>query len=529
MSAQANAQQAMPRSAAGASPVAATQYGQVRGVTAENGVHIFKGIPYGAPTSGAGRFRRAGKPMPWSGVRDATAYPPSCPQPAGAVAPLFRSWASNEPMGEDCLGLNIWTPAVNDGGKRPVMVWFHGGDFSSNSGSRSVFDGTRMARNGDIVLVTLNHRLNLFGFLYLGELAPELADSGMVGMLDLVDALTWVRDNIAAFGGDPGNVTIFGQSGGGGKVSTMMAMPEGAGLFHRAIVQSGSYARHAHLEAMTPETGTKHARSLLAALGLDKSDANKLIDMPADALVAGMVKALQSDSKPTFRPIADGRSLPAGPWWPKAPAVSANVPLMIGTTTTEMSMLMGSSRPALFDIGEADLRKRLGYTFASDKVDEIIAFFRNKSPEATPGRLLFDIVTANVFRRGAWTQADLKAGQNAAPVWLYEVGWNTPVDGGKWGSPHSVEHPFVFDNVARSESMVGNGPDAQPMVGQIQPAWLAFARSGNPNHAGIPEWKPYQPETRTTMLFDLPSKAIDGFRDDERKLLDGQPTAGPMD
>ena len=248
-------------------PIAETRYGKVRGAV-KDGISVFKGIPYGAPTSGANRFRKPQPPQAWSGVRDATAYPNMAPQPPAPIRGLFASWTDPTTISEDCLGLNVWTPGLRDGGKRPVMVWFHGGDFASLSGSRSVFDGTRLARRGDVVVVTVNHRLNAFGFLYLGELLPEFADAANAGMLDLVAALEWVRDNIAEFGGDPGNVTIFGQSGGGGKVATMMAMPAGKGLFHRAIIQSGTYARNAHLEAMSADTATRHAQTLLAALDL---------------------------------------------------------------------------------------------------------------------------------------------------------------------------------------------------------------------------------------------------------------------
>ncbi len=253
----------------------------------KDGISVFKGIPYGAPTSGANRFRKPQPPQAWAGVRDATAYPNMAPQPPAPIRGLFASWTDPTTISEDCLGLNVWTPGLRDGGKRPVMVWFHGGDFASLSGSRSVFDGTRLARRGDVVVVTVNHRLNAFGFLYLGELLPEFADAANAGMLDLVAALEWVRDNIAEFGGDPGNVTIFGQSGGGGKVATMMAMPAGKGLFHRAIIQSGTYARNAHLEAMSADTATKHAQTLLAALDLTAADARKLLDLPMETLIEG--------------------------------------------------------------------------------------------------------------------------------------------------------------------------------------------------------------------------------------------------
>jgi para-nitrobenzyl esterase len=499
-------------------PVAETRYGKVRGLLNE-GINIFKGVPYGAPTSGANRFRKPRPPEPWSGVRDAVAYPNMAPQPPSRIGGLFASWTDPTTVSEDCLGLNVWTPALRDSGRRPVMVWFHGGDYASNSGSRSVFDGTRLARRGDVVVVTVNHRLNAFGFMYLGALLPELADAANAGMLDLVQALEWVRDNIAEFGGDPANVTIFGQSGGGGKVATMMAMPAGKGLFHRAIIQSGSYARNAHLEAMTPDTATKHAHTLLAALDLAADDARKLLELPMERLIEGVAKAAQAKERAVWRPVADGKNLPAGPSWPSAPEVSADVPLMIGSTATEMSMLMGTFRPDLFDLDDAGLRKRLSIWFAPEKMEDVIAAFREKDPNATPGRLYFDIATAVVFRRGAWRHADLKAAQGAAPVYLYEIDWMTPVDGGKWGSPHSVEHPFVFDNVALSASMVGTSQaEPQKLADQISPTWIAFARTGNPNNSAIPHWPAYTVPERPTMVFDTQSKTEKLFREDERLL-----------
>lgn len=517
---------------AGDAPIAATASGKIRGQIVD-GINVFKGVPYGASTAGVNRWRKPQPPQAWTGIRDALAYPSMAPQPDAPIRGLMTSWTDPTTSGEDCLGLNVWTPGLRDGGKRPVMVWFHGGDFATLSGSRSVFDGTRLAQRGDVVLVTVNHRLNAFGFLYLGQLLPEFADAANAGMLDLAAALGWVRDNIAEFGGDPGNVTIFGQSGGGGKVATTMAMPAAKGLFHRAIIQSGTYARNAHLEAMSPEVATSHALTLLAAAGLKPTEARELLDMPMARLIEATAAAATAAKPPVWRPVKDGINLPSGPSWPKAPAISADVPLMIGSTATEMSMLMGMFDPATFDLDEAGLRERTAVWYAPDKLDEVIATFRARSPNVAPARIYFDIATATVFRRGAWTHADLKSEQNKAPVWLYEIDWVTPVDGGKWGSPHSLEHPFVFDNVARSESMVGAvqaGP--QRMADQISPTWIAFARSGNPNNPAIPHWPTYTPANRTTMVFDTTSQAVKDFREDERKLVlsasGSEPLIGPQ-
>ena len=508
-------------------PVATTKNGKVRGATTD-GINVFKGIRYGASTAGANRFRPPRPPEPWSDVRDALEYAPMSPQRVLTnLGPLFTSWRNETIYGEDCLGLNIFTPALRDGGNRPVMVWFHGGGFSSLSGSRDENDGTRLSKKGNAVVVSLNHRLNAFGFLYLADLVPEFKDSGNVGMLDLVAALQWIRDNIEEFGGDPGNVTIFGESGGGGKVSTMMAMPPAAGLFHRGISQSGSWARYGHLEARTPDLATNQARTFLDAIDVAPSDAaKKLPEMPLDVLVAGLTKAA---IRPGWGPVADGKTLPSGPWWPNGPAVSAHVPLMLGTNETEMTMLIGSFDPSTFDLDDAGLRKRLSALMSADDAEKVIISFKATRPNATPSQLYFDITTANSFRRGAWQQADAKAAQDGAPVYLYELDWHTPVDGGKWGSPHAMDIPLVFDNIAKSELMVGSGPDAQKVADQMSAAWLAFARTGNPNTGAIPNWPSYKPPERATMVFNVQSKVVNGLRDDERKLLADLRSQGPFD
>ena len=510
-------------SVTGDAAIADTQYGKIRGVVA-NGVNIFKSVPYGASTTGDARFRPPRPPAPWSDVRDVLAYPPMSPQVTGPLPSIFSSWTFDKDMSEDCLALNIWTPALRDGRRRPVMVWFHGGDFANLSGSRNVFDGSALVTKGDVVVVTLNHRLNLFGYMYLAQMVPELVDSGNAGMLDLVAALQWVRDNIGGFGGNPGNVTIFGQSGGGAKVTCMMAMPAAAGLFHRAIVQSGSY----YLKAMDPDAGTREARKLLAALDIQPADAGRLTTLPMEALVAGLSKAQRSPDRPSFRPVADGRNLPSGPWSPDAPAVSASVPLLVGTVATEMTLLTGAGDPSTFTLDEAGLRQRLSKWFAASDLDRVIATFRTTWPNATPSDLFFAVDTDQAMRQGAWQQGERRASQRGgAPVYLYEVDWQTRVDGGKWKTPHSVDLAFVFDNVAKSASMVGTGPDAQQMADQMSACWLAFARSGDPNNAKVPQWPAYDTSQRATMVFDVPSKVLPDFRGAERKLLASLPPKPP--
>lgn len=496
-------------------PVADTRQGKVRG-SESDGIKIFKGIPYAQ----AARFMAPGAPKPWAGVRDALAFGPMSPQAVRPLGSLFASWTFDTDMSEDCQILNIWTPAIRGRRNRPVMVWLHGGDFSSLSGSRNVFDGTRLAKKGDVVVVTLNHRLNVFGYLQLAQLAPAFPDAGNAGMLDIVAALLWVRDNIGEFGGDAGNVTIFGQSGGGAKVSTLMAMPAARGLFHRAIVQSGSY----YLKAMSAAEGTKQTLALLDALGMDRARAARLADLPVSQLVEGMDKAMRGPAKANFRPVVDGGNLPAGPWSPQGPAMTANVPLMVGTTATEMTLLTGAREPETFALDEAGLRQRLTAWFVPTDIDRVLTGFRAIRPKATPSELFFAIATDKAMREGAWRQAELKAAQKGLPVWLYELDWTTPVDGGKWGSPHSLDLAMVFDNVALSGSMVGTGTDAQKVADQMSAAWVNFAYNGDPSSPMMPRWPPFRPSSRATMVFDVESRVVKDFRGAERTLLASLPS-----
>jgi para-nitrobenzyl esterase len=417
---------------------------------------------------------------------------------------------------EDCLVLNVWTPALHDQRKRPVMVWLHGGGFSAGSGSRNVFEGTRLCRRGDVVVVTVNHRLNVFGFLYLGRLGGgDYAQSGNAGMLDLVAALHWVHDNIAAFGGDPGNVTIFGQSGGGAKVSVLMAMPQVRGLFHKAIVQSGSA-----LDALSPEEATKHALTFLAALEVKPSELQRLGKLSTDALLAGLTKVMAiAGPKPNYSPVVDGISLSAAPWQPGAPAVSAGVPMIIGSTRTETTALIGVEHPAYFGLDDAGLVKALGGWIPDKDMARVVIGFRRLMPKASPSDLFFAITTDRRVRQQAWAQAERKAAQGSASVWLYELDWATPVDGGKWGSPHSLDLAFVFDNVTKSAAMVGDNGNPQKLADAMSRAWLAFAHTGKPG----PEWPAFTLTERATMVFDVPSRLVPDFRGAERALLAPMP------
>lgn len=496
-----------------------THRGKVRGSLDEN-IRVFKGIPYAATTDGLNRFRPPKQAKSWTDVRDAVAYGPMCPQIGRERASYAASWTSDKDASEDCLVLNVWTPALRDQRKRPVMVWLHGGGFSAGSGSRNVFEGTRLCQRGDVVVVTLNHRLSVFGFLYLGHLGgAEYAESGNAGMLDLVAALRWVHDNISMFGGDPGNVTIFGQSGGAAKVSTLMAMPQARGLFHKAIVQSGS-----HLEGLAPDEATKHALTFLAAVDVKPGELQRLGKLPTDKLVAGLGTVMNGPGvKPNYSPVVDGIVLPKGPWQPDGPAVSASIPMIVGTTRTETTALIGAAHPEFFALDDASLPKALVGWIPERDIARVTAGFKKLMPSASASALFFAITTDRRVRQQAWAQAERKAAQAAAPVWLYELDWATPVDGGKWGSPHSLDLAFVFDNVAKSEAMVGTGPAPRQIAEQMSAAWIAFARTGNPNDKTIPTWPAFTPASRATLVFDVKSAVVNDYRDDERQLLASLP------
>jgi para-nitrobenzyl esterase len=467
-----------------------TCYGRLRGVD-KQGIKVFKGIHYGGSTAGKGRFMPPLKPASWTGVRDALEFGPVAPQPrsdAGAYARLI-GW-DNHPggMSEDCLVLNVWTPAL-DGARRPVMLSIHGGGFTSGSGSTPGYSGEPLARAGDVVVVTVNHRLGVLGCLHLGDLgAPaELAQSSLVGMLDLVAALEWVRDNIERFGGDAGNVTIFGQSGGGAKTTVLMALPAARGLFHRAGVQSGSALRMSERK-----NATRSAEALLAHLGIERSRSAELQEVPVEKLIAAQVAIGAQDRRNAFWPVVDGKELPRHPFDPRAPEISADVPMIIGTTLDDAGMRTG-------DVDEARLRSWAGTRFG-ERAEKILSAYQRHYPATRPNLIQARILTDLGGRRSASTQAARKAALGRAPAYLYLFTWPTPALGGRLGAVHGVDVGMTFNN-ARG-AMGGDTPEAHALAKRFSDAWIAFARTGNPNHPGIPEWPAYAAETRPTMIFD---------------------------
>ena len=497
--------------------VAATRYGPVRGYE-EEGVLVFKGVRYGADTATT-RFAPPAPPAPWTEVRDALAYGNSAPQAQRSNISLFESWRTDPAPAnsEDCLFLNVWTPALRDGARRPVMVWFHGGGFTTGSGSSNAYDGVRLARRGDVVVVTVNHRLNLFGYTYLDELGEQFAGSGNAGLLDLVASLEWVRDNVAEFGGDPENVLIFGESGGGWKVSTLMAMDAAEGLFHRAVAQSGP-----GLTVMDPEPAAEATRALLEELGLDESTVDQIRDLPAERLQEAAAAIAEAGGPvPGSRPVVDGIHLLRHPFTPDAPDQSKDVPLLIGSTRTEMSLLAGARRPELFELTWETLPGALEQAIPGVDASAVIEGYRALHPELDAPALYFEATTDNsTFVRGSFELADRKAAQGGAPVYQYHLSWATPVDGGKWGAPHALDIGMVFDNVAKSVSMSGKGEEQQKIADMMSEAWLAFARSGDPNHPGLPTWSPYDAERRATMVFDVEPALVDDPRRRELDLID---------
>jgi para-nitrobenzyl esterase len=492
-------------------PVVETAAGKVRGVL-NHGVYVYRGVPYGASTANANRFMPPRKPEPWAGIRDAFQNGHSSPQVAPAASAIGWGLRSSAQQGEDCLVMNVFANSVNDGNKRPVMVWIHGGGYTYGAGSSLGYDGANLARTGDVTVVCINHRLNLFGHLYLGATGGgEFADSGNAGMLDIVAALEWVRDNIGHFGGDPGNVTIFGQSGGGGKVSTLLAMPPAKGLFHKAIVESGST-----LKQLPPDDAAKSTEKFLAQLGLKPNQAKELQSLP----VAKLLDAMSAVNQMRLAPVVDGRSLPRDPFDPDAPETSANVPMIIGTTETEGSFF---APPDLLSLDEAAVRGRLR-TRLTGEGDRIYDMFRRNRPNATPSELYF---TISAFPSNANIQAERKAAQAKAPAFLYQIRWRTPVEGGRRLAPHCIEIPFAMQNHWQVPEMVGTGPELQPLADKVSGAWVAFARTGNPNHPGIPKWTAFNATERPSMHIDNDWKIV-GDPDREERIAMAQLPRLPM-
>lgn len=498
------------RSAAVEAITTETSCGRIRGASFR-GVHIFRGVPYGGPAEGARRFLPPSKPSPWTGVRDATITGPRCVQGAGNIFtnPIIGEYfaggrpdrveLSRQEDSENCLVLNVLTPGL--GGKRPVMVYIHGGGFTGGSSALTLF-GDGLVREQDVVLVGVNHRLNVFGYAYLGGINAKYA-VGNVGQLDLLAALEWVRDNIAHFGGDPSNVMIFGESGGGAKVSALMAMPAARGLFHKASVQSGSALR-----AILPEAATEATKKWLANLGLTESQVDQLSTIPARKLLEGARG--QGVGGPGA--VVDGHSIPSQTWDPKAPEVSAGVPMLIGNDKDE-GTLFALRDEALFSLDVSSLRARVVKAgIAEADVDALLSLYRRDHPKETPTELYFRIATDRGARRNAIRQTELKVEQGKANVYAWYFQWNTPLGEGakKIRSFHTCDLPLCMRLVMF--------PDAEKVSRQLSAAWAAFARTGSPATKALP-WAAYDFEKRSTMIFDGNESVVVNDPDREERIM----------
>jgi para-nitrobenzyl esterase len=498
-------------------PVAQTAHGAVSGAR-ERGVLAFRGVPYGATTEGRGRFRPASPPS-WTGTRDATTFGPTAPPGLAALGVpdehlgLFGEGMTVLPSpGEDCLVLNVWTSAL-DAGTRPVMVWLHGGGFTGGSGTS--YDGAGLASRGDVVVVTLNHRLGLLGFLYLDRLAPDLyAGSGLVGMLDIVTALEWIRDNIGRFGGDPSNVTVFGYSGGGLKVSTLLAMPAAHGLFHKAIVQSGPYLR-----AVDPDRATEVAERVLTDLGLTTGRIAELHDVPLGSVMQSQANVVRElEARPAgykagvtasgtlweLGPVVDGVGLPQHPFDPAASPLASDVPVIIGHNRHEAAMFL-LSRYANDDDVTADELRRVAGVFRGDIAADLVALYARTRPTAKPSDLLDALIATDAMWLDSVRLAERKAAGGSSPVFMYQFAYESDVLGGRLGAGHGMEVPFVFDDVETAPT-AGTRPDRFELARVMSEAWVRFATYGDPNHPGLPTWTPYSAADRSAMVFDSPCR-----------------------
>ncbi|HEV1288081.1 MAG TPA: carboxylesterase/lipase family protein [Bryobacteraceae bacterium] len=486
-----------------------TTSGKVQGI-ANTGIKEFKGIPYGAPTSGKNRYLPPQKAASWTGVRECFGHGQICPQTLANLNSdygMMIQWDLHVGgMGEDCLSLNVWTPGVNDGAKRPVMVSFHGGGFATGSGNGAGYDGAQLAKFGDVVVVTVNHRLASFGYLHLADLGapPEFAHAGVVGMMDLVASLEWVRDNIERFGGDPAKVMIFGQSGGGAKTSTMLAMPSAKGLFRSAGVQSGSTIRSA-----TRETGTKSAEALLAKLGIAKGNFAAIQKVSWQQILEAQTSLGATAS---FTPVVDGTVLPHNPFDPTAPPESADVPVVISTTLEDAALALTN-----FDLTEDGLKKMMTERYG-EKAEPMLKLYRSRYPAKSPYLIQAQIGTDAGGRRNAILQAERKSALGKAPAYMYEWDYESPGFGGKFGAIHGTDVSASFYNFR--DGIGGTGSPLEKALWQrFASSWVSLARTGDPN------WPAYDSDKRATMVFNTETRVENDPRSEIRSFWQEMPAA----
>ena len=516
--------------------VVATDSGRIRG-RIEDGVHIFKGVRYGAPPQGVRRFMPPIKPEPWAGVLDTVEYGHRAPQPFRPMIPeIGDALTGSGPMSEDCLRLNVWTASTGRG-DRPVMVWFHGGGFRTGSGNSIFYDGKELARKHDAVVVTVTHRLNALGFLYLPEIGGDrFGDSANLGMQDIVLALEWVRDNIAEFGGNPDNVTVFGQSGGGGKTSILHGMPAARGLFHRSIIMS-TLADTA-ITALERSEAIEAAERLLARLELKATQVDELQRLSWEQILAaltggtgrsgGQLGAGQAaplgDLSLQFTPVLDGRVLTLHPFEPGASPLASTVPVMCGSNETERVPYgnpddpFWSSEPS----DAASLREHVKQLVQVEdaEADRLIALYRKNRPDQSYADIAAIVAgDTSPLRLSSYTIAERKVAQNTAPVYMYFFKWRSPVRSAKLRSMHCMEIPFIFDHVDDIQFMTGTGVERYALAELMSEAWVSFARTGNPSHSGLPAWPEFTTSQRGTMVFDTETRVVNDPYGEERRAL----------
>jgi para-nitrobenzyl esterase len=482
--------------------VVPTAYGKVRGYI-HNGVYTFKGIPYAT----ARRFMPPENPASWEDVRSSMTYGPTCPSPESDAFrdeyefPLHRSRGYY--VNENCLNLNIWSKKVNGGERKPVMVYLHGGGFSSGSSVEfPSLDGENLSRKGDVVVVSINHRLNTLGFLDLSAYGEKYRHSVNLGVMDMVSALIWVKENIANFGGDPGNVTIFGQSGGGSKVTCLLNTPSAKGLFHKAIVQSGGYLDH----FIEPEVSKKVTAALFSNLGLRPDQVDSLLTIPYDRLGAAGQRAIekvkQTENQPElynfgleWEPVHDGDLLPYQPVEPAAVTISGNIPLLVGSCKNEYMPFLPGLTDLSMEAANAELQKKYG-----DKTTAYLSAVKKAYPQTVEPADYIDIDF--LFRPLVIKQADQKSKSGYAPVYVYLFAWQSPVLDGTYKAFHTMDLPFVFDNISKCEEMTGGGQKAYQLADRMSSAWIQFARTGKPNCKELPDWPAYTFINGATMILD---------------------------
>ncbi|MDX8338955.1 carboxylesterase family protein [Draconibacterium sp. IB214405] len=482
-----------------------TESGDVIGYV-HKGVYNYKGIPYAK----AERFMPPEKPDAWEGVRSSRSYGPVCPINVASMilndemefAQQHNFWFMKE---DACQNLNVWSPGVNDGKKRPVMVWLHGGGYTAGSSCElPSYDGENLSRTGDVVVVSINHRLNVLGFLDLSAVDEKYAQSANVGMMDVVAALEWVHNNITNFGGDPGNVTIFGQSGGGGKVTTMLYTPSAKGLFHKAIMQSGGGGQFANKE-LTKKVGP----AILEELGLAKNEVEKLKDVPYDKLLAAGNAALakvaaEGGGRVGWGPVCDGDFIPFQPGTPGAEDLAKDIPVIMGSNKVEFG---GFGAPAgMLTADEATVVEYLKEKYG-DKADSYIAAFKKAYPNTKMPSDMTDVDM--MFRPRLLDFVKLKASvPGGAPIYNYVFKWSAPHLDGMLKSGHCMEIAFVFNNIYRTEEYNGGTPEAYALAEKLSKTWSTFAHTGNPNSDAMPEWEPFTTDSGATMLFDDESELV---------------------